>query len=552
MRTTIHLKNGKVFDPTNRVFNKKKDVFISDGKIVKSLKKKADRIIDCTDKIVMPGAIDLHTHIGGGKVNIARLMLQEFHNNSDRDYDLTADFVPSTLKTGLQYIGMGYTSCFEPALLPMNARQSHSEMADIPFVDKGGYALLGNDDYLLNLISRGAHQSEINDYVAFILKASQCIGIKVVNAGGINAFKFNQRALDVDEKSIRYKITPRKIVNVLARAVYELGVPHPLHVHCSNLGVPGNFKSTIETIKAAEGLPIHITHIQFHSYGDNGDRKFSSASAEITEYLNKVPNLTCDVGQVMFGQTVTMSGDSMTQHKNHKHAHPKKWLCMDIECDAGCGVVPFKYRDQSFVNALQWAIGLETFLLAEDAEKIFLTTDHPNGGPFTSYPHLIKLLMDKTFRDDLLARLAIDISEHTILKDIKREYTLSEIATMTRSAPAKILGLKNKGSLSDGADADVTIYDTRLSDVEDMFAHPSHVIKDGILVVKNGEIKDYIWGKTQVVRPEYDPSIVKKLDKHFKKYNTIGLSNFVISNDEMSEVIGSDVNINDCVRKRIS
>ena len=552
MTTTIHLKNGKVFDPTNRVFNKKKDVFISDGKIVKSLKKKADRIIDCTDKIVMPGAIDLHTHIGGGKVNIARLMLQEFHNNSDRDYDLTADFVPSTLKTGLQYIGMGYTSCFEPALLPMNARQSHSEMADIPFVDKGGYALLGNDDYLLNLISRGAHQSEINDYVAFILKASQCIGIKVVNAGGINAFKFNQRALDVDEKSIRYKITPRKIVNVLARAVYELGVPHPLHVHCSNLGVPGNFKSTIETIKAAEGLPIHITHIQFHSYGDNGDRKFSSASAEITEYLNKVPNLTCDVGQVMFGQTVTMSGDSMTQHKNHKHAHPKKWLCMDIECDAGCGVVPFKYRDQSFVNALQWAIGLETFLLAEDAEKIFLTTDHPNGGPFTSYPHLIKLLMDKTFRDDLLARLAIDISEHTILKDIKREYTLSEIATMTRSAPAKILGLKNKGSLSDGADADITVYDTRLSDIEDMFAQPSHVIKDGILVVKNGEIKDYIWGKTQVVRPEYDPSIVKKLDKHFKKYNTIGLSNFVISNDEMSEVIGSDVNINDCLRKRIS
>ena len=552
MTTTIHLKNGKVFDPTNRVFNKKKDVFISDGKIVKSLKKKADRIIDCTDKIVMPGAIDLHTHIGGGKVNIARLMLQEFHNNSDRDYDLTADFVPSTLKTGLQYIGMGYTSCFEPALLPMNARQSHSEMADIPFVDKGGYALLGNDDYLLNLISRGAHQSEINDYVAFILKASQCIGIKVVNAGGINAFKFNQRALDVDEKSVRYKITPRKIVNVLARAVYELGVPHPLHVHCSNLGVPGNFKSTIETIKAAEGLPIHITHIQFHSYGDNGDRKFSSASAEITEYLNKVPNLTCDVGQVMFGQTVTMSGDSMTQHKNHKHAHPKKWLCMDIECDAGCGVVPFKYRDQSFVNALQWAIGLETFLLAEDAEKIFLTTDHPNGGPFTSYPHLIKLLMDKTFRDDLLARLAIDISEHTILKDIKREYTLSEIATMTRSAPAKILGLKNKGSLSDGADADITVYDTRLSDIEDMFAHPSHVIKDGILVVKNGEIKDYIWGKTQVVRPEYDPSIVKKLDRHFKKYNTIGLSNFVISNDEMSEVIGSDVNINDCLWKRIS
>ena len=109
-------------------------------------------------------------------------------------------------KTGLQYIKMGYTSCFEPAVLPINARQSHAEMADTPFIDKGGYALFGNDDFLLDLISRGAHQSEINDYVAFILKATQCIGIKVVNPGGINAFKFNQRALDVDENSVRYKI----------------------------------------------------------------------------------------------------------------------------------------------------------------------------------------------------------------------------------------------------------------------------------------------------------------------------------------------------------
>ena len=550
--SSLHLKNGKVFDPSNNTFNKKRDVYINNGKIVKSLDKKAIQTIDCKDKIIMPGAIDLHTHIGGGKVNIARLMLQEFHNNSDNDYDLTANFVPSTLKTGLQYIEMGYTSCFEPALLPINARQSHAEMADIPFIDKGGYALLGNDDFLLDLISRGADQSEINDYVAFVIKASQCIGIKVVNPGGINAFKFNQRALNVDEKSIRYKITPRKIVRILARAVYELGIPHPLHVHCSNLGVPGNFKSTIETIKAAEGLPIHITHIQFHSYGNNGDRNFSSASAEITEHLNKIPNLTCDVGQVLFGQTATMSGDSMKQHANHKHAHPDKWLCMDIECEAGCGVVPFKYTDQSFVNALQWAIGLETFLLAEDANKIFLTTDHPNGAPFTSYPHLIKLLMDKTFRDDLLDQMSTDISQHTILKDIKREYTLSEIATMTRSAPARILGLENKGSLSENADADITIYDSNINDVEEMFAHPSHVIKDGVEVVRNGEIKNYMWGKTQVVKPEHDPSIEKKLDKYFKKFHTIGLSNYIISNDEMSETIGSDININECLRKRIS
>ena len=548
----IELKNANVFDPYNKIFNKKKNILIKDGKIINALEKneKINKSINCKDKIIMPGAIDLHTHIGGGKVNIARLMFPEFHNDYSDNFDPTMINTPSTLKTGLKYIKMGYTSCFEPALLPINARQAHLEMADIPFVDKGGYALLGNDEFLLNLLATKTSQSVINDYVAFILSATQSIGIKVVNPGGINAFKFNQRSLNVDEKSKYYNITPRKIISALTTAINDLGVPHPLHVHCSNLGIPGNYLSTIQTIKAANGLPIHLTHIQFHSYGNNGDKKFSSAAVEISEYINKVDNLTVDVGQIMFGQTVTMSADSMAQHRNHHNSHPNKWMCMDIECDAGCGVVPFKYQEKNFVNALQWAIGLEIFLLTKDPSKIFLTTDHPNGGPFTSYPHLIKLLMDKSFRNSILETLPKSIQDHTILKSLKREYSLNEISIMTRSAPAKILGLKNKGNFSVGSDADITIYDKNKNDIEEMFAHPSMVLKDGQIVVENGKIKKYIWGNTQTVKPEYDKSIEKNLKKFFDKYHTMKLENYIISNDEMSEQIGSSIVINNCKYSR--
>ena len=64
-----------------------------------------------------------------------------------------------------------------------------------------------------------------------------------------------------------------------------------------------------------------------------------------------------------------------------------------------------RYRDKSkFVNAMQWVIGLETFLLFDDPWRIFPTTDHPNGAPFHFYPHLIRLLMDKSFRDEMLAK----------------------------------------------------------------------------------------------------------------------------------------------------
>ena len=252
----------------------------------------------------------------------------------------------------------------------------------------------------------------------------------------------------------------------------------------------------------------------------------------------------------MFGQTVTMSGDSMSQYKNHKHAHPNKWMCMDIECDAGCGVVPFKYDNKSFVNALQWAIGLEIFLLAKDPWKVFLTTDHPNGAPFTSYPHLIKLLMNRSFRNEMFLQLPKEAQEHSILKSIKREYTLDEICIMTRSAPARILGLKNKGSLGYGCDADITIYDKKRKDYEDFFANPAIVMKNGEIIVMNGKIKKYTWGKTQTIKPEYDKSIEKSLKKFFEKYHTMKLENYKISNDEMANLIGSEIIVNKCNGKR--
>ena len=94
------------------------------------------------------------------------------------------------------------------------------------------------------------------------------------------------------------------------------------------------------------------------------------------------------------------------------------------------------------------------------------------------------------------------------------------------------------------------IYDKNKNDIEEMFAHPSMVLKDGQIVVENGKIKKYIWGDTQTVKPEYDKSIEKNLKKFFDKYHTMKLENYIISNDEMSEQIGSSIVINNCKYSR--
>lgn len=538
------LKNGRIYDPANSKDGVIQDLYIRDGRIITkpASHEKITQTYDLTGKVVMAGAIDMHSHIGGGKVNIARMMLPEFQetkNYSEPEAHICTPncshhATPNTSDTGFRYIEMGYTAAFEPAILPINARQAHLEMADTPMIDKGGYAMLGNDDYFLRLLSSKADQKAINDYVAWTLHATQAIGIKVVNPGGISAFKFNQRRLDLDENHSYYQVSPREILKSLSTAVNQLGIAKPLHVHCNNLGAAGNFETTLNTMGASDGVPMHLTHIQFHSYGTEGGKKFSSAAAQISEALNKNKHITADVGQILFGQTVTASGDSMMQQLNAKHANPKKSVIMDIECDAGCGVVPFKYRDQNYVNALQWAIGLEIFLSVEDPWRIFLTTDHPNGAPFTSYPHLIRLLMDKSFRNEAFAKLNLDAQAMSNLTSLDREYSLYEIAVMTRAGAAKLIGLNDRGHLGVGGAADITIY-TNQPDREAMFAKPDYVFKDGELVVKDGKVIKVVWGKTHTTKPAFDIGVEQNLKVYFDKYHTIQLNNFKISNDEIAE-----------------
>jgi formylmethanofuran dehydrogenase subunit A len=442
---------------------------------------------------------------------------------------------PGTLATGYRYAEMGYTAAFEPAMVASNARHTHLEMGDTPIIDHGAYVMMGNDELFLQMLAANEDFERMRDYVGWTIDANKALGVKVVNPGGISAFKFNQRSLDLDEAHVHYGITPRDVLRMLTRALSELRVPHPLHVHASNLGVPGNVQSTIATMDASDGLPIHLTHIQFHSYGTEGPLKFSSGARAIAEAVNARSNVTIDVGQIIFGQTVSASGDTMMQFRNAPLARPRKWILGDIECDGGCGVVPFRYREQSFVNALQWIIGLEIFLLVDDPWRVSMTTDHPNGGPFTSYPHLIRLLMDKPFRDEQLDKLNADAKAASVLSEITRELSLYEIAIITRAGPARLLGLADRGHLGAGAAADIAVY-REDADRERMFTSPALVFKDGELIARDGTLLQTPTGGIHFVTPDYDRAIEQRV-RDYTDANLAGrFENIAIGDDEMCTV----------------
>jgi formylmethanofuran dehydrogenase subunit A len=332
----------------------------------------------------------------------------------------------------------------------------------------------------------------------------------------------------LDEKVEHFEVTPRQIITNLAQAAMDLGLPHPVHIHCNNLGLPGNWRTTLATMEALEGRRAHLTHIQFHSYGGDADDqgKFSSKVAQLAEYVNAHPNLTVDVGQVLFGETTSMTGDGPLGYYLHK-VTGRKWANADTEMEAGCGIVPITYKEKSFVHALQWAIGLEWYLLVKDPWRIGMSTDHPNGGSFFAYPEIVQLLMDRNYRREVLKRVHPRVLERSTLKDLDREYTLNEIAIITRAAPARILGLPHKGHLGPGADADVAVY-TPGPDKRAMFELPRYVIKAGEVVVEQGEVRAEVFGRTLHVRPGYDEGALADIKKWFESYYTIQFANYPV------------------------
>ena len=168
----IKLSGGCVYDPASGIAGVIQDVYFENGRIIDMPKDRvADKEYDCRGKVIMSGAIDMHTHIGGGKGNIARTMLPEDHRQDPVPRTTitrsgNGHAMPSTFVTGYRYAEMGYTAGFEPAVLPINARQAHMEMGDIPILDKGGYVMLGSDDYFLRMLTAKKDQKAINDYVA--------------------------------------------------------------------------------------------------------------------------------------------------------------------------------------------------------------------------------------------------------------------------------------------------------------------------------------------------------------------------------------------------
>jgi formylmethanofuran dehydrogenase subunit A len=543
------IKNGFVYDPINGIDGEKMDIAIKNGKIVESVHEHKAKKIDASDLTVMPGGVDIHCHIAGAEVNTGRLLRPEDHfKDFERKTAITRSGVghsiPSTFTTGYRYSRMGYTTIMNPSMPPLEAKHTHEELNDTPMLDKASYPLLGDWWFVLEYLQKGDLE-ECARYVAWMMHTAKGYAIKIVNPGGLESWGFGRNVHTIDDPVPNFCITPREIIRGLAKVNKMLNLPHTIHLHTNNLGLPGNYVTTLETMKALEdlstdGKPIaHITHLQFSSFAGDGWSTMKSAAEEVSSYINNHSHMTFDMGQVIFTDTTTMTADGPFEYTLYQLSG-HKWVNSDVETETSGGIIPFHYKRNNAVNATQWSIGLELALLVKDPWKMFMTTDHPNGGPFTAYPKIVGWLISKRARAAAQKRTSPKAQKKSLLPSIDRELSLYEIAIVTRAGQAKALGLKNKGHLGIGADADVAIYNVnpekidiprKYKTVRRAFANAAYTIKDGKIVVKDGEVVQHVDGCTMWldVKTSEPVRVDDDIKRKFKEYWTVEYENYPVS-----------------------
>lgn len=551
---SLIIKNGYVYDPINCINGERKDIFIKDNKIVEEVPEHSAKVIEASGKIVMPGGVDLHSHIAGSKINIGRLLRPEDHR---KDVIKRGKYTrggvgyscPSTFVTGYRYAEMGYTTVMEAAMPPLGARHVHEELNDIPIIDKAAFTLLGNNHFTLKYVQEEDIE-KLKAFVAWLLRATRGYAVKIVNAGGVENWKWGRNVNGLDGRVEDYDITSREIITSLAKANEELGLPHTIHLHCNNLGMPGNYEITRETMAAVKNIKpkegrkttVHVVHCQFNALAGDNWMNVRSGAPQIAKYVNENDHVTLDLGQVIFTNTTTMTGDGPWQFALWNMTG-NKWVNSDVEMEAGAGVVPYTFKKNNPANTVQWGIGLEIALTVKDPWKVYMTTDHPNGGPFIYYPRVIAWLMSRQARTDTMRELNRACLRRTGLASIYREYSFNDIAIVTRAGTARALGLNEKGHLGEGADADISIYNidptkwrpSQYPELVKALGKAAYTIKNGEIVVKAGKVVSTPLGATHWVNAripnEIEEELYKELEKDFKKFYTVNINNYPVEDE---------------------
>ena len=433
----VLLKNAHVVDPLNGI-NGVNDVAIVDGRIAgvdRNLGDSAKEVIDLSGLVLQPGIIDSHVHLG-------------------------------TM----------WGSPFGPKMLAMNGVTTCLDMAgplddilkNVPEYGAGiNMAILQFASPPFTFKTNAPSQQEMVDLIDASLEGG-ALGVKLL--GG------------------HYPLTP-DVSSTLIKTALDRRAYVAWHAGTSEHG--SNLEGMIEAVQMADGYPLHLAHINAYC---RGAIKNDIEEANIAiDLLKQNPNIFCE-SYISPKNGTRLTCDDQGRIQSKVTGNCLRHFGFSEERD---GVRKALLAGKAFV--VYDAGGYSDLCTGEDALKRWEAAGSDVGGSFNINPPIPRILLAQAKRDDgsfVVDAISTDggcIPRNVIISQglslVKLDVlTLSEFAQKTSLNPARMLRLTNKGHLSVGADADITVYDYATQTPKASFVAGKKVLWNGQVVAKGATV----------------------------------------------------------------
>ncbi len=432
--TDLILRGARVIDPLNKR-DAILDVAISEGKIEEvapTISYQAKQEVDFTGKILQPGIIDSHVHLGsmyGSKFGHRMLAMQGVTTALDM-----AGPLESILEESHEYGAGLNVAVLEAAYPPATLKSSAPDSDEInAFIDK---ALTGG-----------------------------AFGIKIL--GG------------------HFPVDPEISANFI-HCAYEKGAYIAWHAGSTKHG--SNIEGMIEAVDAAHGLPLHLAHI--NSYCRGAIRAPADEANEAIAKLIANPNILCE-SYLSERNGASFACDANGNVLSHVTATCLTRFGFTADKEGVCNALRAR---QAFVN--YDAGGYTDVLTSEEGVKYLLEHDCNVTGCFNINPFISRVMIVTAKRPDgsfVVDGISTDggvfprnvILSHGLSVVELGGMTLKEFVVKTSLNPARMLRLPNKGHLSVGADADITVYDLQTRKAVAAYVAGKAIFENGQVVGKD-------------------------------------------------------------------
>lgn len=435
MTNELLLKNGRLVDPKNNI-DKKLDIFIQDGKIAGLEEEFGDiakNVINLEGKIIVPGIIDMHTHLSKKFGNIGYKMVAETGVTTAIDFAGPVEDVVEDLSN----LGSGLNVGLIDAIIP--GSQFFKNNRPTP--------------------------TELNSFIDYTLEKGS-LGIKLF--GG-------HAPLDPVSTEDAIRLANQREIMIA--------------FHAGTTESKSDMTGMREAIKLAKDNSIILAHINAYCRG-----RVNNPYEEIKEafdLLNNHPNI--------FGEShlAVMNGTSGKCTNGVPDDYVTK-VCLDL--------YGFEISQEGLEKAIK--AGVVSVIKIEKGANLLIkgnrAYDHwvnCSTNVSISFPANIPTVAvacatekNKINNEFLLKVTSTDgggIPRNNLIKRMLSLYhlgylSLSEVVQKTSYNPALLFGLYNKGHLSIGADADITVIDLEKSCSTMSIVKGEINMIDGVVIRKNG------------------------------------------------------------------